>query len=88
MINIQILNYPESFHFIGEGQAIRGDRGWPAITQAIHGHQAIRGWPGSAVGPEQLCRISRDNAVSFSRDDADISRDEVVGMRKLLAQPR
>ena len=26
-INIQILNYPESFHFIGEGQAIRGVRG-------------------------------------------------------------
>ena len=33
-INIYILNYPESFHFSGEGQAIRG-------------------WPGSAVGPEQ-----------------------------------
>ena len=39
-INIQILNYPKSFHFIGEGQA-------------IHRHQAIHGWPGSAVGPEQ-----------------------------------
>ena len=25
-INIQILNYPESFHFIGEGQAILGVR--------------------------------------------------------------
>ena len=53
-INIQILNYPESFHFIGEGQAIRGVRGWPAITRAIHGHQAIHGWLGSAVGPEQM----------------------------------
>ena len=26
-----------------------------------------------------LWRISRDSAVSFSHDDADISRDEVVG---------
>ena len=23
-------------------------------TQAIHGYQAIHGWPGSAVGPEQI----------------------------------
>ena len=52
-----ILNYPESFHFIGEGQAIRGVRGWPAITQAIHGHQTIHGWPGSAVGPEQVAAL-------------------------------
>ena len=44
-INIQMLNYSEIFHFIGEGQAIRGVRGWPAIAQAIHGHQAIHGWP-------------------------------------------
>ena len=39
---------------------------WVALhTQAIHGYQAIHGWPGSAVGPEQkgcktmiLCRES------------------------------
>ena len=32
-INIQILNYPENFHFSEEGQAIRGLRGWPAIAR-------------------------------------------------------
>ena len=61
-INIQILNYPESFHFIGEGQAIRGVRGWPAIAQAIYGHQAIHGWSGPSadgLGPLLAPNTSR-----------------------------
>ena len=27
-------------------------------TQAIHGYQAIRGWPGSAVGPEHIAFLN------------------------------
>ena len=34
---------------------------------------------GSLIEMKLLWRITRDSAVSFSRDDADISRDEVVG---------
>ena len=51
-INIQILNYPESFHFIAEGQAIHG-------------------WPGSAVGPEQLQCV---HGVLTSKYRTDLER--------------
>ena len=53
-INIQILNYPESFHFIGEGQAICSgpvaDPGHPRMARAIRGWPGIRDWPGK-TGP-------------------------------------
>ena len=42
-----MLNYPESFHFSEEGQAIRGIRGWPAFARPS---------AESAVGPEQHVR--------------------------------
>ena len=34
--------------------SVRGHRRMARYCQAIHGHQAIRGWPGSAYGPEQF----------------------------------
>ena len=51
----KILNYPESFHFSGEGQAIHG-------------------WPGSTVGPEQgsgmrarECRLGNESSEMQDR---------------------
>ena len=45
--------------------------------QAVHGYQAIRGWPGSAYGPEQMS-YSVEFAVAISRQ-CDASANTLPG---------